>query len=430
MSLKIFHHLIHLFLCLGISIALANSAWAKQKQSWPDNLLAIVGDGAVLVVDHHDPQGAKELFAHNADRPYVPASILKIITTGVALEFLGPDYRFKTDFLLTKNNDLWIIGYGDPYLVSEELATIATSLQKLGLKEVRDLYIDNSYFEKDIILDGNTQTRSPYDAYNLAFGVNFNTFVFRKNKKGRLFDMAGSVPLTPLAKKVAERTKGSGTFRVSISENPQTAALHAGQLFKAHLAKVSIPVTGEIITDKVAPKERKVFYRHESTKPLEVALRDLMKYSNNFMTNQIFLVLGAEIFGPPANHQKAQLAMDAYFERHSLDRIEMGDGSGLSRLTTLTARQMAAVLAVVEKDRFLFTSQDDNTVYYKTGGMSDIKTLAGYMERPNAPEHPVSFVILLNGPKATTKAREQILDLLQKEVLPKAAPISEVNSAF
>ena len=398
------------------------SSSTKAKEAalpWPQNLTALAKDGAVLVVDHHAPAGQpRELYALNAEKAYVPASILKIITTGAALEFLGPDYRFKTDFLLTRDKDLWIIGYGDPYLVSEELVIIVESLQKRGLKEVRDIYIDGSYFEKDIILDGNTQTMSPYDAYNIAFGVNFNTVTFRKNKKGQVLRAAANIPLTPLAEEKAAKIKESGTFRMNIHESPSLAELHAGQIFKAHLEDAGIKVSGEILTGQAAPQRRKVFYRHESTKTLKESLAALMKHSNNFMTNQIFLAMGAELYGAPASLTKSQLAMDVYFQRHGLSPIAMGDGSGLSRSTTLTARQMADVLKVVEPAKELFTSRDEGQVLCKTGTMSDIKTLAGYLERPGDPDKPLSFVIMLNGQGYTGETRDKILEILKNQFLP------------
>lgn len=390
---------------------------APAPLPWPQNLLAVLGDGAVLVVDHHAPGGGQELYAHNAEKLYVPASILKIVTAGAALEFLGPDYRFKTDFLLTKDSDLWVVGYGDPYLVSEEIALVVKALQERGLKKVRNIYIDSSYFERDLILDGNSQTRSPYDAYNGAFCVNFNTVSFKKNKKGVVSKVSDHIPLTPLTRELADKTKGPGSFCLNISESPLKAEEHAGQVLKAQLEEAGIPVKGAIYPGHTAPQKRKVFYRHESSKNLEAMVRELLKYSNNFMTNQIFLAMGAERFGAPATLEKSQKVMDEYFKIHALPPIAMGDGSGLSRQTQVTARQMAEVLKVLEPERFLFTSRDDNQIYFKTGTMIDIKTLAGYMERPGDPTRPLSFVILLNG-NGYAGARDKILDILKTEFMP------------
>jgi len=395
----------------------AKPAETAETLPWPQNVTTLAGDGAVLVVDHHAPPGQpRELYAHNAEKHYVPASILKIVTSGAALEFLGPDFHFKTDFLLTKNNDLWIVGYGDPYLVSEELAYIVQELQKRGLKKVRDIIIDNSYFQKDIVLDGNTQTLSPFDAYNGAFSANFNTVAFQKDKKGQVSRAAAHIPLTPLAYKLAAQTKGPGLFTMNISESPQAAELNSGEILKAHLQEAGVPVEGEIVTGRTAPANRKTFYRHESSLSLEMLLKLLMEHSNNFMTNQIFLALGAELYGPPASLIKSQAAMNDFFLRHALEPIAMGDGSGLSRQTTLTARQMADVLGVVEPDRYVFSRSEDGRVLSKTGTMSDIKTLAGYLERPGEPDRPLCFVILLNGP-GYLGTRDQILNILKDRFL-------------
>ena len=422
---RFFHHFKYLnyvvsFLAIFILLTLPGDLNAKGKPKkakealpWPQNITSLVGEGSVLIMDHQADPDSQELFAFNAGKAYVPASILKIVTSGVALEVLGPEYRFQTDFLLTKYHDLWVVGYGDPYLVSEELIEIVKALKDRGLTQVRNIYLDNSYFEKDIILDGNTKTHSAYDAYNLAFGVNFNTVFFKKNKKGQVSKACPYTPLTPMTLEVADRYKGRGTYRVNLFESPQRAAVNSGQVLQSHLEDANIKVSGAIIADQVAPLRRKVFYRHQSSKPLKQVLQELMKYSNNFMTNQIFLAMGAQVYGAPATLEKSQKVMDDYFKKHSVDPILMRDGSGLSRLTTLTARQMAAILAVVAPDRRLFTSRDDGEVYCKTGTLSDVKTLAGYIEQPNAPDRPLSFVILLNGDGYTGQSRDKILSILK-----------------
>jgi len=394
----------------------------KAPLPWPQNLLELAGDGAVLVFDPHaERDGAKVLYAHNAEKAYVPASILKIVTAAAALEFLGPDYRFKTDFLLTRDKDLWIVGYGDPYIVSEEVTAIVEQLQKRGLKAVRDIYIDGSYFERDIILDGNTQTDSRFDAYNCAFGINFNTVSFKKAKNGETLP-AAPIPLTPLARQMGAKVKKQGLHTFSVSESPFRAELHSGELFKAHLEEAGIPVSGEIFAGQTAPAQRKVFYRHLSGKTLEEALVALMEYSNNFMTNQIFLTLGAELFGAPANLEKSQRAMDLYFQKHALDPIMMGDGSGLSRQTTLSASQMARVLEVVEADRRIFSSRDNGRIKCKTGTMSDIQTLAGFIERSGRPDKPLAFVILLNGKEYPGRTRDKILDIIKDQFASQSSP--------
>ena len=54
------------------------------------------------------------MVAQNADRPFVPASVAKIVTAWLAMEVLGADYRFETRFYLDRDRVLYIRGGGDP----------------------------------------------------------------------------------------------------------------------------------------------------------------------------------------------------------------------------------------------------------------------------------------------------------------------------
>src|SRR6516165_6837149 len=101
---------------------------AKEK------VVALAPSGLALVVDGK----GNELVAQNAEEPFVPASVTKIVTAWLALEVLGGDYRFETRFYLDDNRVLYIHGGGDPFLVSEELALLATNLVALtGKKPIR-----------------------------------------------------------------------------------------------------------------------------------------------------------------------------------------------------------------------------------------------------------------------------------------------------
>jgi D-alanyl-D-alanine carboxypeptidase len=71
----------------------------------------------------------------NADEPFVPASVSKIVTAWLALEVLGGDYRFETRFYLDDKRVLYVRGGGDPFLISEELAPLATLFAQCGTRD-------------------------------------------------------------------------------------------------------------------------------------------------------------------------------------------------------------------------------------------------------------------------------------------------------
>src|ERR1041385_6462117 len=141
-------------------------AGAKEK------VAALAPSGMVFVVD----ADGKELVAQNADKPFVPASVTKIVTAWLAMEVLGPDYRFETRFYLDGNRVLYIRGGGDPFLVSEELALLAPPLvAAIGKQPLSGIVLDASYYPSDIRIPGIENPEEAYDALNSALAVNFNT---------------------------------------------------------------------------------------------------------------------------------------------------------------------------------------------------------------------------------------------------------------
>jgi D-alanyl-D-alanine carboxypeptidase/D-alanyl-D-alanine-endopeptidase (penicillin-binding protein 4) len=137
-----------------------------------ENVAALAPAGQVLVVD----ADGSELVAQNADKPFVPASITKIVTAWLALEVLGADYRFQTRFYLDNNRVLYVRGGGDPFLISEELALLAPRLvAAVGKHPLTGIVLDASYYPADLRIPGIEDSNESYDALNSALAVNFNT---------------------------------------------------------------------------------------------------------------------------------------------------------------------------------------------------------------------------------------------------------------
>ena len=125
-------------------------AGAKEK------VAALAPSALVLVMD----EKGNALIAQNADKPFVPASVTKIVTAWLALEVLGPDYRFETRFYLDKNRVLYVRGGGDPFLISEELAPLATELvAAIGKEPITGIVLDASYYPSDLRIPGVEDTQ-------------------------------------------------------------------------------------------------------------------------------------------------------------------------------------------------------------------------------------------------------------------------------
>src|SRR3712207_2058281 len=111
-----------------------------------EKLAALAPSALVLVSD----EKGNELVAQNVDKPFVPASVAKIVTAWLGMEVLGADYRFETRFYLDRNRVLYIRGGGDPFLVSEELAPLASALvAATGRQPISGIVLDASYYPSD-----------------------------------------------------------------------------------------------------------------------------------------------------------------------------------------------------------------------------------------------------------------------------------------
>ena len=148
-----------------------------------EKVAALAPSALVLVMDAED----NELVAQNADEPFVPASVTKIVTAWLAMEVLGGDYRFETRFYLDDKRVLYVRGGGDPFLISEELAPLATELvAAVGKEPIRGIVLDASYYPSNLRIPGIEDTDEAYNALNSALAVNFNTvFAVRSGNKVR-----------------------------------------------------------------------------------------------------------------------------------------------------------------------------------------------------------------------------------------------------
>ena len=141
------------------------------------------------------------------------------------------------------------------------------------------------------------------------------------------------------------------------------------------------------------PSDAKRIYEHRSSQNLEEISKGLLKYSTNFTTNQIFLVLGAKTYGAPATVEKAQRAMRKCMEeRVGWRDFHIEEGAGLSRKNRVSPAQMTQLLKRFEPYQPLLNVEDDFAA--KTGSLRGVNSLAGYFDL--TPREQVRFAILIN----------------------------------
>jgi D-alanyl-D-alanine carboxypeptidase/D-alanyl-D-alanine-endopeptidase (penicillin-binding protein 4) len=355
-------------------------AGAKEK------VAAMAPAGVVLVLD----EKGKELVAQNADKPFVPASVAKIVTAWLAMEVLGGDYRFETKFYLDKDRKLYVRGGGDPFLISEELEPLGRELiMVIGKEPITGIVLDASYYPPDIRIPGIENTAEAYDALNSALAVNFNTIsAVRKGKTVRSAE--AQTPITPLAVREFQARGPNGRGRISLSKDPAMSLKYAGELIAAFIDRAGGSVKGEITTGTV-PEDLTPVYTHRQSRTLSQILTQLLLGSNNYIANQVFLEIGGTLGGSVSLEKSLKVANDMLARNGLADAIHLEEGSGISRDNRFTARGLAEVLHLFEPHASLLRSGDGS--HFKTGTFSGVRTLAGYAD--TSTHGRVRFVIAL-----------------------------------
>lgn len=329
-------------------------------------------DSGLLMVDQH----GQSLLADQSNRLFIPASTTKLVTAWLALKHWGKDYHFKTHFYFDElSSTLWIKGSGDPFLVSEEIQLIAINLKKRGLQNIKAIGLDSSLFQANLLLPGTGVSDNPYDAVPSAIAANFNTLYIKKIK-GKVMSAESQTPLTHYAKSFSHQLK-SNALRINTGRDPANAEKYFAQLLAIFLRKQGITVGDKVEYGRV--KKQMLFYTHSNSKSLAEMIKAMMRYSTNFLANQLVLVLSVEAYHRPANVDDVQRYMEntlnQYF--HWKD-FTLKDGAGLSRDNRLSPIQLVELLEAFKAWKNLLPEIEKH-IFAKSGTMNEISTLAGYV---------------------------------------------------
>ena len=356
-------------------------------------LQRLIGPGdAVMVVS---PRGTI-LAAINEKKLLVPASILKLLTSLAALQYLGPDYRFTTEFYLTPANDLVIKGYGDPLLVSEQVAAAAARLAP-QLPGLRNIVADATYFDHPIVIPGRNHSPEPYDAPNGALSVNFNTVSFERRDN----QWVSGEAQTPLLPSVIPKIEASGlsTGRITMADRTSESALYAADLFAYFLKKQGAVIEGTSTLGQADPEKDHLVFSYRSRFPVTEVIDNLMEFSNNFIANQLMLAMGARNAGPPATVAKGMQALRLYYrEVLGIKNGTIAEASGISRKNRVSAQALTVMLKQFAPHHALMRRQGRQ--WYKTGTLKGIRTRAGYVSASKGGLY--TFVVMLNTPGKST----------------------------
>lgn len=435
---------------------------------------------SVLVLDAQG-QG-KARVAHRSAVAMNPASVMKLVSTYAALDVLGPSFTWRTPVYLQGDvrkgrlhGNLYIQGQGDPKLVLERMWLLLRRVQGLGIQTIEgDIVLDNSAFDvpPNNPADFDGEPLRPYNAAPDALLLNYKSVVitFTPSPSEGVahvqFDpalagvqMQATVPLSqstsanvlPHAASTASAT--CGDYRALLKadfSNPQgirfagnysnacgektwpvayaDPASYSVRAIQGMWKEMGGALTGTVRMGvvPVALLSQAPAFEWESA-PLAEVIRDINKYSNNVMAQQLFLTLGRmqpattdkpKLGQAPSSFATSQAVVQHWWGQHIGEQGApvLGNGSGLSRQARISAQalgqllqhayrsprmpELMASLPIAGVDGTLkrMSLRNNGSAHLKTGSLNNVVAVAGYVHAVSGKRY--ILVAMVNHPNA------------------------------
>lgn len=374
---------------------------------------------AKVAVSIRDERG-REIVSINASEPMLPASNMKLLSTGLALRILGPDFSFRTR-ILRDGSRLTVVGDGDPAFGDPELlgsmtfldaegreragADIETLLQlwvrpvvASGLKRIDELVVDDRIFEREYFhpLWPKDQLNERYCAQvcGLNFHLNRLHLYPRPGPGGRpdLSRVEPEAPFLQFRNRATTRNGKSDPNSVWIGRSPDRNDISVnGNVKQSFTDPVPVVVHdmptifGEILADRLRregivvdrvrladpgdPPAQGEALGPVFRTPIRVAIERANTDSNNLHAEALLKRAAAKATGRPGSWTLASEALDEELRRvlgADASGFVCSDGSGLSRGNRVTARGMSLWLDSIAR-------RDDSGIYLESlavGGRS------------------------------------------------------------
>ena len=427
-------------------------AAALEKAHVPPNSLALW----VQPVDAASPS-----WGWNPDFGVNPASVFKLATTSAALEMLGPAWTWKTGVFVTGpirrgvlEGSVVIVGTGDPSLVMERVWLLLRQLRDAGVREIRgDIVLDHSGFAPGTrsAADFDNAPSEPYNVLPDALLMNFRsvTLSFQPDPDAHVARVSSEPPLAGLAidATVPLSKGGCDDWRSALklsADNP--ARWHFAGAYPARCGARNWPLAypdpasyeSRLVTalwreaggrlsgkvrDGTLPDGATLAFTFESPQLAQI-VRDINKYSNNTMAEQLFLTLAwnasSELSATATDvrQEQARAVLTQWLHDRlgsAADGIVVVNGSGLARETRISARTLGLLLqsnwnspVMPELVSSLPINGVDGTLrkstalagraHLKTGSMRDVVAVAGYVQADSGRRY--ILVAVINDPNA------------------------------
>ena len=386
------------FLFNGFVFGQFSQTKVEELQQRLDSIITpVIASGITISAKVVHADYNKTLFEYQPEIKMIPASITKLITSACAFSELGRSFDIPTMVYTDDNNigdgvingNVYLKGFGDPYLYTADIDYLANIVIKTNIKEITgNIVADESYFDTDYYgLAGyyKGDTGPSYWPYITALSFNKN--------EGQI--------------------------------NP---ALDAATTLSNDLQAAGIIVSGSVIAGKT-PKGAKQLARMAHT--IFDVLSNMDKVSDNHSAITMFKLLGAQLVSNPGTLVKGQEAVSSFLDEIGVNRYsyEILEGSGLTRFNKVTADLYMKLLKYMYDDHFMFDyyfhalsvagvdgtlrnrmigTQGEGNIHAKTGTLNGVSALCGYAV--DMDQEVLMFFIVMNGYRGSSRKMHDVQD--------------------
>ena len=399
------------------------------------------------------------LYSRDAQKYFIPASNVKLLTTAAALQKLGADFRIKTSVYSGENGSLYVVGRGDPSITEAQLQSLAQQLKRRGVDRVNELIGDDSYFQGSAV-----NPNWEWEDAQSGYGAPINSLIFNQNAIELLLspqEIGQPLKVTFAEAKLANQwqihnnsvtvaqnesefievgrefdrpaIRVSGQLKVGAESEPAyVAVVNPANNFLQHFQQV-LAAEGISVKQALVASASRNFNQELATvesPPLAQLVRETNRESNNLYAEVLLRLLGKVTSKMPVAQAltgKMPVAQEDTSEiglkelKTALTQLGvnpnsyiLADGSGLSRHNLISPEALVQTLRLMAnspaasiyrqslpiagesgtlKNR-LNSTPNRVILQAKTGTLSGVSALSGYIEVPDY--EPLVFSIIVN----------------------------------
>lgn len=393
-----------------------------------------LNETATIAISVKNAKDGTAVYQQNEKKLLHPASTLKIFTAYSSYNILGSDYLFKTQFLKDSEDNLYIKLGADPLLTSSQLNQAFHNLRENGYTKFKNIYFDDSILDKKEFATGWMwdDDINPYTPKVSSYNLDGNVLKvdMLKEDNGRILtELKSSYPMSVISNVETNNKRDYIEMNRYNWINPEVVEIYASVVEPKQLTvpissmrryfiysvekamdNNGISALGSLYASKIVPNNAQTLT--EIVNPIGKTMPLILHNSNNLMAETLFKLASSQKYSATGTDKLGSMAFSEFYKKNgiSTEEIIVKDGCGVSRNNLVSVDWMTTALNKLNKEKGFDAFKEkmaqpgDGTLsnrlldmrgeaWLKTGSLSNISAIAGFVNSKDGNTYSVSIVI-------------------------------------